>query len=223
MGHVIAALDELARARRAAHRGPPRGGRGVRPRAARRAGRHRLALRAARTGTSTRTATTPTSGRGCGARIAAGPRRSSPGRLRAEHELNNRAVPDSGSVRRRQAGVLVVGATEREVHPWLRAAGHTTRVAPGVDAALAALGEEPADLVIVDRDPGGLDTPDLCRALHADPRLDGAWMLADHGQGQHGRTPRSPPAPTTTCTGRSPAASCWRAPVPACARRAALR
>ena len=103
--------------------------------------------------------------------------------VRAEHELNNRAVPDSGSVRRRQAGVLVVGATEREVHPWLRAAGHTTRVAPGADAALAALGEEPADLVIVDRDPAGLDTPDLCRTLHADPRLDGAWMLAITAKG----------------------------------------
>ena len=86
-------------------------------------------------------------------------------------------------MRRRSAGVLVVGATEREVHPWLRAAGHTTRAAPGADDALAALGEEPADLVIVDRDPGGLDTPDLCRTLHADPRLDGAWMLAITAKG----------------------------------------
>jgi PAS domain S-box-containing protein len=86
-------------------------------------------------------------------------------------------------VRRRQAGVLVVGATEREVHPWLRAAGHATRVAPDAKAALAALGEAPADLVIVDRDPGGLDTPDLCRALHGDPRLDGAWMLAITAKG----------------------------------------
>ena len=103
--------------------------------------------------------------------------------VRAEPELNNRAVPDSGSVRRRQAGVLVVGATEREVHPWLRAAGHATRVAPDAKSALTALGEEPADLVIVDRDPGGLDTPDLCRALHADPRLDGAWMLAITAKG----------------------------------------
>ena len=92
-------------------------------------------------------------------------------------------MPDSGSVRRRQAGVLVVGATEREVHPWLRAAGHATRVAADAKSALAALGEEPADLVIVDRDPGGLDTPDLCRALHADPRLDGAWMLAITAKG----------------------------------------
>jgi PAS domain S-box-containing protein len=79
--------------------------------------------------------------------------------------------------------VLVVGATEREVHPWLRAAGHATRVAPDAKAALRALGEAPADLVIVDRDPGGLDTPDLCRALHADPRLDGAWMLAITAKG----------------------------------------
>ena len=77
----------------------------------------------------------------------------------------------------------MVGATEREVHPWLRAAGHATRVAPDAKSALTALGEAPADLVIVDRDPGGLDTPDLCRALHADPRLDGAWMLAITAKG----------------------------------------
>ena len=77
----------------------------------------------------------------------------------------------------------MVGATEREVHPWLRAAGHATRVAPDAKSALRALGEAPADLVIVDRDPGGLDTPDLCRALHADPRLDGAWMLAITAKG----------------------------------------
>ena len=77
----------------------------------------------------------------------------------------------------------MVGATEREVHPWLRAAGHATRVAPDAKSALTALGEEAADLVIVDRDPGGLDTPDLCRALHADPRLDGAWMLAITAKG----------------------------------------
>ena len=41
----------------------------------------------------------------------------------------------------------MVGATEREVHPWLRAAGHATRVAPDAKSALAALGEESADLV----------------------------------------------------------------------------
>jgi DNA-binding response OmpR family regulator len=74
--------------------------------------------------------------------------------------------------------VLVVGATEREVHPWLRAAGHATRVAPGVDAALAALGEEPADLVIADREPDGLDVSGVCLALREDPRLGSAWLLA---------------------------------------------
>ena len=77
MGHVIAALGELARADARTIEVRPEAARGIRPRAARRPGRHRLALRAARTGTSTRTATTPTSGRGCGARTAAGPRRSS--------------------------------------------------------------------------------------------------------------------------------------------------
>jgi hypothetical protein len=30
-------------------------------------------------------------------------------------------------VRRRQAGVLVVGAAEPQVHPWLRATGNETR------------------------------------------------------------------------------------------------
>ena len=47
-----------------------------------------------------------------------------------------------------------------------------------VAAALAALGETPADLLIVDREPGGLDARAVCRALRADPRLGGAWLLA---------------------------------------------
>ena len=38
----------------------------------------------------------------------------------------------------------MVGATEREVHPWLRAAGHATRVAPDAKSALRALGILPA-------------------------------------------------------------------------------
>ena len=71
---------------------------------------------------------------------------------------DNPGVPASGSVRRRQAGVLVVGAAEPEIQPWLRAAGHIVRAVRRVgDAALPALDEEPADLVIVDREPGGLD------------------------------------------------------------------
>ncbi|HTE64142.1 MAG TPA: PAS domain-containing protein [Solirubrobacteraceae bacterium] len=82
-------------------------------------------------------------------------------------------------VRRRQAGVLLVGATEPEVGSWLRAAGHATRAVPGADAALAALGEEPADLVIADREPGGgLDAPGVCVALRGDPRLGSSWLLA---------------------------------------------
>src|SRR5215210_8976897 len=83
-----------------------------------------------------------------------------------------------GSVRRRQAGVLLVGATEPEVGSWLHAAGHATRAVDGADAALAALGEEPADLVIADREPGGMDVSDVCLALRDDARLGSAWLLA---------------------------------------------
>jgi PAS domain S-box-containing protein len=84
----------------------------------------------------------------------------------------------SGSVRRRQAGVLLVGATEPEIQPWLRAAGHATRAVRGADDALTALGEEPVELVIVDREPAGLDAADVCRALRGDRRIGEAWMLA---------------------------------------------
>jgi PAS domain S-box-containing protein len=81
-------------------------------------------------------------------------------------------------VRRRQAGVLVVGLAEPEIQPWIRAAGHAIRAVRNVDAALAALDEEPADLVIVDREPAGLDVPGVCRRLRADHRADEAWLLA---------------------------------------------
>ncbi len=74
--------------------------------------------------------------------------------------------------------MLLVGATEPEVGSWLHAAGHATRTVAGVDAALAALGEEPADLVIADREPGGLDVAAVCVALREDPRLGSAWLLA---------------------------------------------
>jgi PAS domain S-box-containing protein len=83
----------------------------------------------------------------------------------------------SASVRRRQAGVLLVGATEPEVQPWLRAAGHQTRAVPDGRSALKALDDEPADLVIVDRETGGRDAPAVCRELRDDPRLGEAWML----------------------------------------------
>jgi PAS domain S-box-containing protein len=74
--------------------------------------------------------------------------------------------------------VLLVGATEPEIQPWLRATGHTTRAVRRADEALAALGEEPVELVIVDREPSGLDAPAVCRALREDRRLGEAWMLA---------------------------------------------
>ena len=90
-------------------------------------------------------------------------------------------MPRPGSVRRRQAGVLVVGAAEPELGSWLRAAGHGTRTAANAAEALAALDEEPAELVIVDREPGGLDAPAACVALREDARLGGAWLLAIAG------------------------------------------
>ena len=74
--------------------------------------------------------------------------------------------------------MLIVGATEPEVGSWLHAAGHATRSVGGADAALAALGEEPADLVIADREPNGMDVSGVCLALREDPRLGSAWLLA---------------------------------------------
>ena len=88
------------------------------------------------------------------------------------------AVARGEAVRRRQAGVLVVGAAEPEIQSWLRAAGHAPRAVRRAEAAGAALEEEPVDLVIVDRDSSGLDAPAVCRHLREDPRLGDAWMLA---------------------------------------------
>jgi PAS domain S-box-containing protein len=87
-------------------------------------------------------------------------------------------VPHWGTVRRRQAEVLVVGLAEPEIQPWVRAAGHNVRAVRRVDEALKELDRLTADLVIVDREPGGLDAPGVCRALKADPRLEDAWLLA---------------------------------------------
>jgi PAS domain S-box-containing protein len=81
-------------------------------------------------------------------------------------------------VRRRQAGVLVVGLAEPEIQPWIRAAGHAVTAVRDVKSALAALEEDGADLVIVDREPGGLDVPGVCRALRGNHAADEAWLLA---------------------------------------------
>jgi len=74
--------------------------------------------------------------------------------------------------------VLVVGAVEPEVVPWLRAAGHVARAVRGVSAARVALEKEPADLVIVDREPGGEDTAGVCRGLREASELFEPWLLA---------------------------------------------
>jgi PAS domain S-box-containing protein len=82
------------------------------------------------------------------------------------------------SVRRRQAGVLIVGAPEPEIQSWLRAAGHIPWAVRRASAAGAALASEPVDLVIVDQDAGGRTAPEICRRLREDPRLGDAWLLA---------------------------------------------
>ena len=84
-------------------------------------------------------------------------------------------------MRRHHAGVLLAGAIEPEAGPWLRSAGHTCRAVPTAEAALEALGDTPADLVIVDRERGGLDAAAACGALRSDRRLGDAWLLAIAG------------------------------------------
>jgi PAS domain S-box-containing protein len=74
--------------------------------------------------------------------------------------------------------VLVVGAAEPQVHPWLRAAGHPTRAVASAKAASQALRDEPADLVIVDRELSGLEVADCIATLRDEPRLEEAWLLA---------------------------------------------
>jgi PAS domain S-box-containing protein len=78
----------------------------------------------------------------------------------------------------------VVGVTEPQVQPWLRAAGQTARAVRDVKAALAAIDAEPADLVIVDREASGRDAAGVCRALREDGRVDEAWLLAITSKGR---------------------------------------
>jgi PAS domain S-box-containing protein len=95
-------------------------------------------------------------------------------------------MPRPGSIRRRQSGVFLVGAIEPEVGSWLHAEGYATRTTGSAAAALDALGEDPAGLVVVDREPRGLDAAAACVALREDPRLGGAWLLALVGRGRRG-------------------------------------
>jgi PAS domain S-box-containing protein len=78
----------------------------------------------------------------------------------------------------------VVGVTEPQVPSWLRGAGQDARAVRDVKAALAAIDEAPADLVIVDREPGGRDAAGVCRALRDDGRVDEAWLLAITSKGR---------------------------------------
>ncbi|HKG65640.1 MAG TPA: PAS domain-containing protein [Solirubrobacteraceae bacterium] len=87
-------------------------------------------------------------------------------------------MPSPESVRRRQSGVLVVGMVEPEVTPWLRSAGHVPRTVRDARSAVKMLEDEPADLVIVDREPAGMDAAGVCRMLRERVQLSDPWLLA---------------------------------------------
>jgi PAS domain S-box-containing protein len=91
----------------------------------------------------------------------------------------------SGFLRRHESALLLVGAIEPEVAPWLRAAGHECRALPTAKAALKALTETPAQLIIVDREAGAEDAAPACRALRDDARLGEAWLLAITDRGDN--------------------------------------
>jgi DNA-binding response OmpR family regulator len=74
--------------------------------------------------------------------------------------------------------MLLVGAVEPEIQPWLRGAGYDCRSAPSERAARRALAEAPANVILVDREAGGDDAAAVCRALRAEAHLGEAWLLA---------------------------------------------
>jgi PAS domain S-box-containing protein len=92
--------------------------------------------------------------------------------------VNNRAVSGSGYLRRHESALLLVGAIEPEVQPWLRSAGYEYRTAPTVKAALKALAEAPAQLILVDGELRADGAATGCLALRDDARLGEAWLLA---------------------------------------------
>ncbi len=83
----------------------------------------------------------------------------------------------SGYVRRHESALLLVGAVEPEVVPWLRAAGYSCRAVPDAKAARKALAEAPAGLILVAGD-GKQDAAAVCTALRAEARMGEAWLLA---------------------------------------------
>ena len=82
----------------------------------------------------------------------------------------------TGFLRRHESSLLLVGEPQAEVAPWLRAAGYECRAAATPKAALKALADAPAQLILVCGDAA----PIGCQALRDDARLGEAWLLADH-------------------------------------------
>ena len=77
----------------------------------------------------------------------------------------------TGYLRRHESALLLVGAIEPEVQPWLRGAGYEYRVVADAKAALKALAEAPAQLILVDGEPGGRDAErSACAARRRPPR-----------------------------------------------------
>jgi PAS domain S-box-containing protein len=81
--------------------------------------------------------------------------------------------------------VLVVGAVEPEVQPWLRGAGHAARAVPDARSALRDADRRGVDLVVLDAERGGgLDVAGVCGVLRDDPRTGDAWLLAISTRGR---------------------------------------
>ena len=82
----------------------------------------------------------------------------------------------SGYLRRHHAGVLLVGAVEAEIQPWLRAESHTCTATATAKEAAAALRTTAIDLIIAGREAQGLDVAAVCRIVR--PGCSDAWLLA---------------------------------------------
>ena len=87
-------------------------------------------------------------------------------------------MPGSGYLRRHESSLLLVGTIEPEVPSWLRAAGYESRAVPTAKAALKALADAPAQLLLVGQEEGTPDAATVCRALRKDAALGEAWLLA---------------------------------------------
>jgi len=69
----------------------------------------------------------------------------------------------TGFLRRHESSLLLVGEPQAEVAPWLRAAGYECRAVATPKAALKALADSPAQLILVcgDDAPAGNEPADL--------------------------------------------------------------